>query len=75
MLKDGVQPSQELAEELFTFSEQNLAKYKVPRIIEFPELLPKTISGKIRRIELRANEAQSKIDKVERTNEYFHAKY
>jgi acetyl-CoA synthetase len=75
MLKDGVQPNKELAEELFTFSEQQLAKYKVPRIIEFPTALPKTISGKIRRVELRAKEAQSKIDKEVRQHEYFHRKY
>ncbi|MEM6963332.1 MAG: AMP-binding protein [Bacteroidota bacterium] len=75
MLKDDVQPSQELAEELFSFSEKHLAKYKVPRIIEFPEALPKTISGKIRRIELRANEAQNKMNKVKKDHEYFHIKY
>lgn len=75
MLREGVQPSKELAEELFAFSENSLAKYKVPRIIEFPESLPKTISGKIRRVELRANEAQNKIDKVQKEHEYFHAKY
>ncbi len=75
MLKDGVKPTKDLAEELFSFSENNLAKYKVPRIIEFPEALPKTISGKIRRIELRANEAQNKINKVKKEREFFHAKY
>lgn len=75
LLKEGVQPSKELAEELFAFAEQSLAKYKVPRIIEFPESLPKTISGKIRRIELRANEANDKINKVKKVNEFFHSKY
>ncbi|MCI4668296.1 MAG: AMP-binding protein [Bacteroidia bacterium] len=75
MLKEGIEPSKELAEELFAFSEQNLAKYKVPRIIEFPEYLPKTISGKIRRVELRAKEAQNKIDQLKGTHEYFHSKY
>lgn len=75
MLKEDIKPSKELAEELFSFSEQQLAKYKVPRIIEFPESLPKTISGKIRRVELRANEAQSKIDRTLRNHEYFHSKY
>ncbi|MEL6675473.1 MAG: AMP-binding protein [Bacteroidota bacterium] len=75
MLREGVEPSQALAEELFVFSEKSLAKYKVPRIIEFPEALPKTISGKIRRIELRANEAQAKIEGKSSTHEYFHAKY
>lgn len=75
MLKEGVQPSKELADDLFAFSETQLAKYKVPRIIEFPESLPKTISGKIRRIELRSNEAQDKINKVEKEQEYFHRRY
>lgn len=75
MLKEGVTPSEELAEELFSFSEKHLAKYKVPRIIEFPESLPKTISGKIRRVELRANEATNKINNITNAHEYFHAKY
>lgn len=34
------------------------APYKYPRIIEFVEHLPKTISGKIRRVEIRANDQQ-----------------
>lgn len=75
MLKEDMSPSQDLAEELFRFSEKQLAKYKVPRIIEFPEALPKTISGKIRRVELRATEAQNKIDRVVNDHEYFHRKY
>jgi len=32
------------------------APYKYPRRIEFCESLPKTVSGKIRRVELRARE-------------------
>ncbi|MEO1451362.1 MAG: AMP-binding protein, partial [Bacteroidota bacterium] len=75
MLRKGAEPGEGLAADIFQFSEGLLAKYKVPRIIEFPEALPKTISGKIRRIELRANEAQSKINKEQRTHEYFHQKY
>jgi len=75
MLKEGIEPSKALAEELFTFAEKSLAKYKVPRIIEFPEALPKTISGKIRRVELRANEANDKIKQIEKVHEYFHQKY
>ena len=75
MLKEGIEPSQSLAEELFAFTEERLAKYKIPRIIEFPESLPKTISGKIRRIELRASEADNRIKKKEVANEYFHRKY
>ncbi|MBX2876277.1 MAG: AMP-binding protein [Saprospiraceae bacterium] len=75
ILREGTEPSADLAKELFSFSEKGLAKYKVPRIIEFPDLLPKTISGKIRRIELRAQEATQKINKEVATHEYFHEKY
>jgi acyl-coenzyme A synthetase/AMP-(fatty) acid ligase len=49
-----------LADELFAFSAKNLSSYKIPRIIEFVTELPKTISGKIRRVELRASEAANK---------------
>ena len=75
MLKEGVQPSESLATELFTFSEKSLANYKVPRIIEFPKSLPKTISGKIRRVELRTNEAEKRMKNMTAENEYFHPKY
>lgn len=72
--KDYV-PTKELAEELFKFSEDNLARYKIPRIVQFVETLPKTISGKIRRVELRANEALDKQNKTEIENEFYHSKY
>lgn len=39
--------------ELSTFAKENTAMYKCPRIFEFLPELPKTISGKIRRVEIR----------------------
>jgi acetyl-CoA synthetase/medium-chain acyl-CoA synthetase len=39
------------------------APYKYPREIEFMESLPKTISGKIRRVELREREQQKRQDR------------
>ena len=75
ILKEGVAPSKEFAKEIFNFCEGKLAKYKIPRIIEFKKDLPKTISGKIRRIELRANEATLRNSKKNRKNEFFHDKY
>ena len=75
LLRQGEAPSKALAEDLFNFCIKNLATYKIPRIIEFVESLPKTISGKIRRVELRAAEANSKSKKEVRVNEYFHSKY
>ncbi len=55
-LRQGVEPSRELAREIFAFARERLAPYKRIRRIEFREL-PKTISGKIRRVELRKQEA------------------
>jgi acetyl-CoA synthetase len=43
--------------ELKTFAKTHLALYKIPRMIEFVEELPKTISGKIRRVEIRNKDA------------------
>ncbi len=75
VLKSGREPDEQLAGSLFEFAENNLAKYKIPRIIEFVTELPKTISGKIRRVELRGKEAEEKMNKVEKPAEFFHEKY
>ena len=56
VLSPGYQPSQALAEELQEHVKRLTAPYKYPREIEFVTELPKTISGKIRRIELRDQE-------------------
>jgi acetyl-CoA synthetase len=57
MLVAGYEPSAELAEDIFRFARARLAPYKRIRRLEFAEL-PKTISGKIRRVELRRHEDQ-----------------
>ena len=57
MLVAGHEPSAELAEDIFRFARARLAPYKRIRRLEFAEL-PKTISGKIRRVELRRHEDQ-----------------
>ena len=53
VLSADFKPSDELKEEIQTFVKTTTAPYKYPREIEFRESLPKTISGKIRRVELR----------------------
>ncbi len=53
VLGAGYQPSEELKKELQTYVKKNTAPYKYPRVVEFVEHLPKTISGKIRRVEIR----------------------
>ena len=53
VLTSQYQPSEELKKELQNHVKRTTAPYKYPRIIEFVPELPKTISGKIRRVELR----------------------
>ncbi len=56
VLTKDYQPSQELKKELQNYVKKSTAPYKYPRIVEFVEELPKTVSGKIRRKEIRDND-------------------
>ena len=53
VLAKGYEPSDELRKELQRHVKQVTAPYKYPRILEFVEELPKTVSGKIQRAKLR----------------------
>ncbi|HEX6843552.1 MAG TPA: AMP-binding protein [Actinomycetota bacterium] len=55
-LAAGVEPSDALAREIQDHCKRETAPYKYPREIEFVRELPKTVSGKIRRVELRERE-------------------
>ena len=57
-LLPGVEPSDELAAEIKAFVRGRLSAYAYPREIEFVDDLPKTLTGKIRRIELRQGEQE-----------------
>ena len=61
----------ELARAIFAFSRENLAPYKRLRRIEFVVELPKTISGKIRRVQLRAQEIAVRTGTGRGEHEYF----
>jgi acyl-coenzyme A synthetase/AMP-(fatty) acid ligase len=54
VLAPGYEPSDDLAVEIQEHVKALTAPYKYPRQVEFLEELPKTVSGKIRRIDLRA---------------------
>jgi acetyl-CoA synthetase len=56
-LADGYEPTDELAAELREHARSRIGAYAYPREIEFVDDLPKTLTGKIRRIELRQREA------------------
>ncbi len=53
VLAKGYAPSDELKKELQNHVKRTTAPYKYPRVVEFVAELPKTISGKIRRVALR----------------------
>jgi acetyl-CoA synthetase len=57
VLAPGYEPGDDLAREIFIYVRRNVAPYKRIRRLEFSEL-PKTISGKIRRVQLRAAGSQ-----------------
>jgi len=56
LLAGSASPSPELARSIMAFCRERVAPYKRIRRIEFAAELPKTISGKIRRVELRSQE-------------------
>jgi acetyl-CoA synthetase len=57
VVASGHAPSDALAEEIKGFVRDRHSAYAYPRVIEFVEELPKTLTGKIRRIELRQRAA------------------
>ena len=60
VLKPNVEPSDSLVAELQKHVKRELAPYKYPREIEFVQALPRTETGKIRRVELRERERERK---------------
>jgi len=58
VLATGHEPTDQLAQEIKQFVRGRLSAYAYPRKIEFVSDLPKTLTGKIRRIELREREFQ-----------------
>ena len=57
VLAKGYEPSDELTKELQKYVKDNTAPYKYPRVVEYVDALPKTFNGKIRRSEIRDNDA------------------
>ncbi len=58
VLAKGFTASDELVKELQDHVKKNTAPYKYPRIVEFVDELPKTISGKIKRTEIRKRDIE-----------------
>ncbi len=59
VLKPGFEPSEAMREDIIVYCKKELAPYKVPKIVEFRESLPKTLIGKVLKRELRETIKQS----------------
>lgn len=59
VLTKNYQPSGELVKELQDYVKHQTAPYKYPRVIEFVAELPKTISGKIKRVDIRNSDSSA----------------
>ncbi len=64
VLAGGHEPSDALAAEIKAFVRDRLSAYAYPRLIEFVDDLPKTLTGKIRRIELRQRDQERQADRA-----------
>ena len=60
VLAAGHEPSDEVVTDIQRFVRERLSAYAYPRKIEFVDDLPKTLTGKIRRVELREQERERK---------------
>ncbi|MBQ8149404.1 MAG: GNAT family N-acetyltransferase [Clostridia bacterium] len=65
VLTKGYLPSEELKKELQKHVKQVTAPYKYPRIVEFVEELPKTVSGKIQRKLIRTGDSMGSAEKLQ----------
>ncbi|MBU4213442.1 MAG: acetyl-CoA synthetase, partial [Actinobacteria bacterium] len=59
VLAPGYVASDALGKDIQTFVKSRTAPYKYPRIVEFVEAMPVTISGKIRRVQIRQDSARA----------------
>ncbi|MDQ7976301.1 AMP-binding protein [Paraburkholderia sp. SARCC-3016] len=69
-VRHGFDASPEVARDVFRFAREKLAPYKRIRRLQFSEL-PKTISGKIRRVELRCRELDRTAEPARMPGEYW----
>jgi acetyl-CoA synthetase len=64
VLAPGFKPSRELTMDIQRHVKKCTAPYKYPRIVEYVDSLPKTVSGKIKRAEIRANDTKRGIKRL-----------
>jgi long-chain acyl-CoA synthetase len=54
VLKPGIEASEATRQDILSYCKQNLTPYKVPKIVEFRQSLPKSLIGKVLRRELKS---------------------
>ncbi len=62
VLREGYEPTDELKKEIQDYVKHNTAPYKYPRAMEFVKELPKSISGKVKRVDIRRKDSERKKD-------------
>jgi acetyl-CoA synthetase len=65
VLTKGYEGTPELTKELQSHVKKTTAPYKYPRIVEYVDALPKTISGKIRRVEIRQKDGAARAEEID----------
>ena len=65
ILREAYKPTDELKKELQQFTKSRTAPYKYPRVIEFVDAIPKSISGKVRRVVIRNRDIKDLIPEPE----------
>ncbi len=65
ILREAYKPTDELKKELQDFTKHRTAPYKYPRVIEFVDAIPKSISGKVRRVVIRNRDIKDLIPEPE----------
>ncbi len=61
VLKDGIEPSEQVKEKIMNYCRKNITKYALPYDIEFRESLPKTLVGKVAYRELEEQELNKNL--------------
>lgn len=69
VLANGVEASDSLKRDIMSTLKQNIASYKWPKVLDFTKNLPKTISGKIQRKEIKLADWKEEVEEIKEKTE------
>lgn len=64
VLADGKEGDEHMKNDIVKYLKNNIASYKWPKIVDFAKELPKTISGKVRRVEIKRNDWSEEKEEI-----------